>query len=223
VELVRFSFDPRCPWCWQTSRWARRLQELGEIRLEWVPFSLEVVNLPEGEDPRAIDAHSGPPLRTALVLADEQGHEAVGRFYAALGARQFDQVPPVEDGRTWATEALAAAGLDEGACARALADPGTWDTVVDLTLDMVARIGKLGVPTLTLDGPGGTSLFGPVISEVPDDDEAVELWRHTAWLVRNRNFAELKRSRVATPDLALMRWHREQRAKEKAAKAAQAS
>ena len=85
MELVRFYFDPRCPWCWQTSRWARRLEQLGEVQLEWVPFSLEVVNLEEGKDPKALDAFSGPSLRTALVLDDTVGADAVGAFYLALG------------------------------------------------------------------------------------------------------------------------------------------
>ena len=52
-EPVKFYFDPRCPWCYQTSRWAKRLEELGEIGLDWGVFSLEVVNLEEqpGFDP----------------------------------------------------------------------------------------------------------------------------------------------------------------------------
>ena len=32
AELVRFHFDPRCPWCWQTSRWARQIEGLGDGR-----------------------------------------------------------------------------------------------------------------------------------------------------------------------------------------------
>ena len=56
AEPVRFHLDPRCPWCWQTSRWAVRLEELGEIELDWGVFSLELVNLPDDTDPRTIEA-----------------------------------------------------------------------------------------------------------------------------------------------------------------------
>ena len=49
-------------------------------------------------------------------------------------------------------------------------------------------------------------------SELPADDDAVELWRHTAWLVRNDNFSELKRSRSRPPDLPVIAWWTEQRA-----------
>jgi len=70
MERIRFHFDPRCPWCYQTSRWASRLEELGEVAIDWAVFSLEVVNLPEGDDPLTIDARSGPALRTSVVLRD---------------------------------------------------------------------------------------------------------------------------------------------------------
>jgi len=68
LEHVKFYFDPACPWCYQTSRWARRVEEMGEIELDWGIFSLEVVNLPPGKDARELDARSGPALRTALAM-----------------------------------------------------------------------------------------------------------------------------------------------------------
>ena len=212
MELVRFYFDPLCPWCWQTSRWARRLKELGELELEWAPFSLEVVNLDDGKDPRTLDAFAGPPLRTAVLLADTAGPDAVGAFYAALGARQFDSPPPADTGLAWATGALEAAGLAPELCDKALADTSTWDRVVDETLGVTERIGRLGVPTIMLDPPDGPAIFGPVISEPPDDEEAVELWRHTVWLLRNENFAEFKRKRAHAPSLQMLRWRAEQQA-----------
>src|SRR3979411_2199922 len=60
LEPVKFHFDPLCPWGYQTPRWAPRLEELGEITLEWGVFSLEVVNLEDGKDPRTLEARSGP-------------------------------------------------------------------------------------------------------------------------------------------------------------------
>src|SRR2546426_270667 len=121
MERIRFHFDPRCPWCYQTSRWACRLEALGEVEIDWAVFSLEVVNLP----------------------------------------------------------------------------------------------GAFGVPTIGLDGGDGPAIFGPVVYKLPADDECVELWRHTAWLVRNENFAELKRGRGGVPDLPSIEWRMQQRAAEK--------
>ena len=67
---------------------------------------------------------------------------------------------------------------------------------------VAAEVGAFGVPTIRLDGGTGPAIFGPVVSEPPgDDEEAVELWRHVSWLVRNPNFHELKRNRATGPDL----------------------
>lgn len=214
MEHIRFHFDPRCPWCWQTSRWVRRIEELGEVRVDWAVFSLEVVNLPDGEDPLAIDAVSGPSLRTSLVVRDRLGPEAVGRFYAALGRRIWEQPPPPRVNDEEAIRAsLTDAGADPGWLDDAMADRDTWHRVVAEHRALVERTGSFGVPTIVLDGGDGNAIFGPVISKDPTDADAVELWRHTAWLTRHGNFAELKRGRPELPDLASIRWKAEQRGK----------
>jgi hypothetical protein len=50
-----------------------------------------------------------------------------------------------------------------------------------------------------------------VISVVPSDAEAVELWRHVVWLMRSDNFWELKRDRSVDPDLAGFRIRKAER------------
>ena len=50
--------------------------------------------------------------------------------------------------------------------------------------------------------PGkGPAIFGPVIHTVPSDDDAVEMFRHVSWLVRQPSFWEIKRERTESPDL----------------------
>lgn len=217
MDRVIFYFDPRCPWCYQTSRWVRRLAELGAVEVDWRLFSLEVVNRPDDTDPADLEPTGSPTLRTAVLVAQEHGTEALGPFYAALGWRTFEVAPPPSDPMATIRESLAEVGHDPELCDRALADPATWTAVVDSTERVVERIGKLGVPTIALDDEDGPMIFGPVVSEVPPDDEALELWGHTAWLVRNGNFSELKRSHRPPPDLAITRWWREQRAAQAAA------
>ncbi len=211
MEQVRFHFDPLCPWCYQTSRWARQLERLGEIDLDWAVFSLEVVNLEAGKDPASLDARSGPALRTAIVLRDTAGRKAVGHFYAALGARVWEQSPPAAHGADTVREALVAAGFEAELCDKAMADPATWDEVLAEHRLLVERAGGFGVPTIALDGGTGPAIFGPVVAALPSDDEAVELWRHVAWLTRYDNFFELKRERSRRPDLPAVEWHRQQR------------
>ena len=207
MERIRFYFDPRCPWCYQTSRWACRLAELGETSIDWAVFCLEVVNRAEGVDPLTTEARSGPALRTAMLLRERVGRDAVGDLYHALGARVWESESPIEvDDLDGIRDSLNDIGADPLLLDDALADRGTWDAVVQEHEALVSRTGAFGVPTIVLDDGEGPAIFGPVIYDLPDDDKTVELWRHTTWLVRYGNFAELKRGRGGLPVLPAMEY-----------------
>jgi predicted DsbA family dithiol-disulfide isomerase len=209
MDKVKFHFDPRCPWCYQTSRWIRRLEELGEVEADWGIFSLEVVNLEAGKDPREIDAVSGPALRTAIAIRDNHGSKAIGPFYAALGKRIWEQAPPAEDMLVAVRESLEEAGLDPALLDKAMADESSWDEVLAEHNDLIANTRSFGVPTIVLEG--GEAIFGPVISQLPGDDDGVELWKHVSWLVRYENFSEVKRDRTIKNDLPAAIWRQQQR------------
>ena len=203
TEGVRFYFDPLCPWCYQTSRWARRLEELGELEVDWRVFSLAIVN--GGDQGRAAsDTGSAPALRASVLVRREHDAAAVGRFYAAQGAAIHERGEPGDD-ITTVERSLQIAGLDPSLARRALEDPTTWDEVQREHDDVVAVHRAFGVPTIVLDGVDGAAMFGPVIFEVPPDTESRELWKHFSWLVRNGNFAEVKRERTRAPDLESVR------------------
>jgi hypothetical protein len=219
MDKVKFHFDPRCPWCYQTSRWIRRLEELGEVEADWGIFSLEVVNLEAGKDPRQIDAVSGPALRTAIVIRDNFGSKAIGPFYAALGKRIWETVPPAEDQLVAVRESLEEAGLDPSLVDKAMADESTWDAVLAEHNELIANTRSFGVPTIVLEGGEGLAIFGPVISELPNDEDGVELWKHVSWLARYENFSELKRDRTIKNDLPAALWRAKQREAQAAAKA----
>lgn len=211
AERVRFYFDPICPWCYQTSRWAQRLEDLGIIEIDWGLFSLERQNA--GREPEhlaAAHAKSGPALRTAVAVREAAGIAGVGRFYEAIGRRVHEEGEPLEADAT-VEAALAEAGLDPALREKAAQDEGTAEQVAIEHRELCDRTRSFGVPTIVLDDGDGPAIFGPVISEVPTDADAVELWRHTTWLVRYGNFSELKRDRVAGPDLESVRRWREQR------------
>jgi hypothetical protein len=57
---------------------------------------------------------------------------------------------------------------------------------------------------------------------MPTDDDAVKLLEHTAWLVRYRNFGELKRERIDLDVPSVAAW-RARRAAKKAAEEADAA
>lgn len=60
----------------------------------------------------------------------------------------------------------------------------------------------VGTPIIHFEPPGGVAFFGPVISRLPGEDAALELWDHVVGLARFPGFAELKRSLRERPQLA---------------------
>jgi hypothetical protein len=203
-----------------TSKWVNQLVELGEVQVtDWRGFSLELINGGEESIDAAGEYRAASALRTVIAVRAAAGGEAVGRFYHALDVRTWEGSEDVRSPDT-IRGALADAGLDPSLYDAALADPKTWDEVVAGHRTVVEEIGAFGVPTIRLDGGQGPGIFGPVISRVPSDADAVELWRHVAWLVRSDNFWELKRNRSVDPDLEGVRRRkaeREARAREEEA------
>jgi 2-hydroxychromene-2-carboxylate isomerase len=189
---VTLLFDVRSPWCYQTSRWLRRLAELGEVALSFGVFSLEVINLHDDEDPRRYDAEYGPALRVALALRAEHGERAIGDFYAAFGTRMWEtQTPELPDVPSLTRQALADTGIEPEYADKVLADEGTWAAVLAEHRRWAERR-VFGVPTLLI-GDDEHVMFGPVLRALPSDADAVELWRHLHGLASLGTVYELKR------------------------------
>jgi predicted DsbA family dithiol-disulfide isomerase len=194
--------DPFCPWCYQTALWARRLEALGVVELSWGFFSLEMQNAADDVTDIAAFTRSVPSMRVALLVREEQGQAAAGNFYAAIGARMHERDEQLRSLET-IEGALVDAGLDPAMAARALTDEGTASRLMAEHQALAAR--GFGVPTLVLDHEDGPAMFGPVMPRVPADADALELWEHVAWIVRNPNVYELKRTRAEYPDLEGLR------------------
>ncbi len=70
------------------------------------------------------------------------------------------------------------------------------------TDDALALTGKdVGTPIIQFHPPEGVAFFGPVISRLPREESAAELWDHVVGLARFPGFAELKRSLRERPQL----------------------
>jgi len=89
--------------------------------------------------------------------------------------------------------------------ATAADDPG-WDAELDAetTLALSRTGGDVGTPIITFAPPDGVSFFGPVISRIPSDEEAVPLWNAVLMLAQFPGFAELKRSLREAPQLRIL-------------------
>jgi 2-hydroxychromene-2-carboxylate isomerase len=212
---VHFYFDPVCPFAWMTSRWVRTVMSQRAYDVDWRFISLRLINADVDYDshfPRGYDAGHTAGLRLLRVAARtraEHGREAVGPLYAAMGARIFDSAPdpddrdPARPGRPdFVAPMLAAAGLPAG-LVDAL-DDSSWDEALRREgEEALALTGKdVGTPIIQFRPPQGVAFFGPVISRLPTEDRAVELWDHVVALAGFPGFAELKRSLRERPQLA---------------------
>ncbi|HUY60691.1 MAG TPA: DsbA family protein [Candidatus Dormibacteraeota bacterium] len=193
MEHIRFHFDPICPWAWVTSRWAQRLVELGELEVTWAFFALAEQNRTLLTDPEHRQLATAP-LQLLALARQRQGNVAVGRLYTAIGEARHLRGEPI--GEPAVLEAcLQAAGLDPTWVAESARDATCWEAVLIDHRAAVERCAAFGVPTLILDGGAGPGAFGPVITDVPDDAEAVALLRDTVRWIRRPYLYELKRER----------------------------
>ena len=176
------------------------------VEVEWGVFSLSIVNFQKDMDEFDPDRGRGiNALRTSIHVRETHGNAAMGDFYSALGNRIFDGMEMPDELATLEA-ALTDVGLEPSLAKEALADISTWEKLRAEHGALCAECQSFGVPTIKLDGGAGASIFGPVISNEPEnEEEAVELWEHVSWLTRYANFSELKRDRLVQPELAMFR------------------
>ncbi|MHA7277544.1 DsbA family protein [Arthrobacter sp. HLT1-21] len=213
---INFYFDPVCPFAWMTSKWVRQVMGQKDYAVEWKFISLRLINSHidyASHFPPEYEAGHTAGLRLLRIAAHaraEHGPEAVGAFYAACGKHIFESDPVPDDDdpvldrrgtRAFAEQILASAGLPAGLAA-ALDDAGFDETIQSESDEALALTGKdVGTPIIHFKPPTGVAFFGPVISRLPSDDEAVPLWDHVVGLAGFAGFAELKRSLRERPQL----------------------
>lgn len=214
---LHFYFDPVCPFAWMTSKWVRIVAARRDYAVDWRFISLRQVNAGIDYDshfPPGYEAGHTAGLRLLRVAAKTRatlGGDAVGVLYGALGARIFDSDPVTYGpGRTaldvrgtpsFLTPVLAEAGLPTS-LVEALEDDALDLEIRSETDEALSLTGKdVGTPIIHVDPPQGVAFFGPVISRLPTEDTALELWDHVVGLARFPGFAELKRSLRELPQL----------------------
>jgi hypothetical protein len=210
---LNFYFDPLCPFAWMTSKWVRQVAAQRDYTVEWRFISLRMINAAVDYDsqfPPDYEAGHTAGLRLLRVAARaraEHGPAAVAPLYEAIGTRVFEAgdaatLEPAERGsRTLLEPLLARAGLPSD-LADAL-DDTRWDPELHAETDEALSLtGKdVGTPILHFRPPAGAAFFGPVISRLPDDADAVRLWDYVVGLAEFPGFAELKRSLRERPQL----------------------
>ncbi|MDZ7675593.1 MAG: hypothetical protein U5K30_11060 [Acidimicrobiales bacterium] len=205
---VQFHFDPVCPFAWMTSRWVAKVAAIRDYRVDWQFISLRLLNSHVDYDahfPAEYEAGHNAGLhmlRVAAAVRERYGRDVVGDLYTAFGTSVFDVDPP-EDKAAFQRElgsrdtvAATLKALDLDVSLADAVDEPTWDEVIqaetDAALEMTGK--DVGTPIVQFNPPHGKAFFGPVISRVPDDDEAVRLWDLVTELAEFPTFAEIKRS-----------------------------
>ncbi len=218
---IRFYFDPVCPFCWLTSKWVRMVQAERDFTVDWRFISLRLIN--SNID---YDAHFPPEyeaghtaglrlLRVAARVRTENGPQALDPLQAALGAYIFDTSRPADapdgvmGGERFGTREFVEPILREVGLPTDLADAldeESWDREIRADgEEALALTGKdVGTPIIHFEPPDGVAFFGPVISRLPEEESAGELWDHVVGLARFPGFAELKRSLREQPQLAAL-------------------
>ena len=215
---IEFFWDPVCPFAWQTSRWLRRVAQLRGLTVDWRFINLSILNeerdydneFPEGY--RESHDRGRRMLRGAAAVRAAEGAGAMDRLYRAFGETIWHR--EVDDGADFRadvatsdhlTQVLDRAGGDR-LHADAAADP-SWDAELRAeTIEAVGRTGDdVGTPIITFGPPEGPSIFGPVISSVPEtDEECLALYDATVTLCGFATFSELKRSARPRLDLPVI-------------------
>ncbi|MEE4023734.1 hypothetical protein V1Y59_11645 [Gordonia sp. PKS22-38] len=212
---IHFYFDPVCPFAWMTSKWVRKVQAQRDYTVDWRFISLRLLNAHidyASHFPPEYEAGHTAGLRLLRVAASvrrEDGSAAIEPLYPAFGTRIFDShtgTYMVESRDHRGTADFLAPILDELGLPShhvdALDDTSFDDEIQAETDAALALTGRdVGTPIIQFEPPEGVAFFGPVISRLPGDAEAVELWDHVIGLARFPGFAELKRSLREKPQL----------------------
>ncbi len=196
-------FDPSCPYTWRTSRWLVDVADRRGLSVSFHVMSLARLHADgdgseqDGSEQDGQETSAAPPdgntaaLRALVAAEQAVGQEGVGRLYTLLGTRKHDggQDLTVEVVR----QTVHDAGLPDSVAAAV--EDATFDRLITSSHDQgQARAGAtMGSPILAL-GPG-RGYFGPVLTDLPRDDDALRLFDAVRLLVSVPSFSEIKAAR----------------------------
>jgi len=192
---VEFWFDPICPWCWMTSRWAAEVAEARGFEIAWHPISLQIINEANTDNSHAELQAAGHRLGRVVEAARvAAGEKVVGQLYTEIGTRRHPGGR--DDFEAIIAESLAAVGLDQALAAAADSTESDAQLRENTTHALKIAGPDVGVPIISIDG---VAFFGPVVSPAPTGADALQLWDGIRAAASVPGFYELKRGRSVGP------------------------
>ncbi|MDO5032894.1 DsbA family protein [Corynebacterium sp.] len=203
MQTVTFWFDCVCPFAWATSRWIKEVEKVRDIKVEFVPMSLAVLNDGRDLDPEYLEGMKAAwgPARVAAKVAKE-APEKIDAYYTAMGTLIHGEGTDYRKGFGGYDEIIAR-GLAEAGLPAEFAEVANTEDYDDILREYhgqaITEVGdEVGTPVLKL---GDTAFFGPVITRVPTGEEAGELFDASMRLAAYPYFFEIKRSRTEAPQV----------------------
>lgn len=203
AQHVTMWFDVSCPFAWMTAKWLREVDKVRDIDLEFSPMSLSILN--DGADvpedyARMMEANWGP-ARVFAKVKDEQP-EKVEELYWAMATLIHEGGQGGKDTRggydAVISQALEQAGLD-ASLAEVANDESANDALAKHHRAAMDSVGEdTGTPVVQIGDTSG--FFGPVITRLPQGEEAGELFDATARLAQFPWFFSVNRARTEVPD-----------------------
>ena len=209
---IEFFFDPVCPFAWITSRWIEKVASQTDLHVDWRFISLRILNKDKNYatdfPPEYEHGHSAGlrMLRVCAAVREDLGIDPIGPLYAEFSGPSFDAEPNEEYRLALGSVEMVAAALERAGLPTSYAsavDDDSWDELIEAETELgLSRTGReVGTPIITFQPPDGLSFFGPVISRIPSDEDAVPLWDAVMTLAAFPGFAEMKRSLREKPQL----------------------
>lgn len=197
---VEFYFDPSCPWCWITSRFILLASNQRKIEIEWKLFSLAWKNNELRGEKSYYDHMPSHRVERVMLAASKSGADMLG-LYTDFGIRHFLSGDEYSDDLI--IEILEKNDLDKELINSA--DDKTLDKeIIKSSKNALNIIGEdIGVPTIVFVDKNNKKrgFFGPVLGELPTQEEATKLWDALINMSEVDNFYELKRGRTQSPDV----------------------
>lgn len=202
---VTFWFDVSCPFCWMTAQWIKEVDRVRDIDLEFVPMSLSVLN--DGRDipedyAEKMKANWGPARVFAKVKSEQP--DKVEELYLTMGRMVHEDGENSKAGFGAYDEVIATAlervGLD--ASYAEVANTETMDaTLREYHQSGMDAVGEdTGTPIVKIGD--AAAFFGPVISRMPEGEDAGEVFDAVARLAQFEHFYSVNRARTERPQLS---------------------